>query len=195
MGVSTFLLDGLTGRGLTSVSANQGLLGRLNFIVDAYRALDILSKHPRVDSSRSIRLGFSRGGQATLYASMTRFSTIVECLGYAVRSACHLSRTDVPKRGRDSTGHLDALPFESSELGFMARECVGRGPGLLRAGRLRVQQLIDAGGIRVIGFLGYCVRRGCSASFRCQGPISLNLRHAALNRHGGIDRKLFGSVD
>ena len=73
MGVSTFLIDGFTGRGLTNVSADQALLGRLNLILDAYRALDILAKHPRVDPSKIVVMGFSRGGQATLYASVKRF--------------------------------------------------------------------------------------------------------------------------
>lgn len=73
MGVSTSVLDGFTGRGLTSVSTDQALLGRLNLILDAYRALDILAKHPRVDPSRVVLMGFSRGAQATLYASLKRF--------------------------------------------------------------------------------------------------------------------------
>lgn len=73
MGVSTFVLDGFTGRGLTAVSTDQALLGRLNLIVDAYRALDMLAKHPRVDPSRVVLMGFSRGGQSTLYASVKRF--------------------------------------------------------------------------------------------------------------------------
>ena len=73
IGVSTFALDGFTGRGLTQVSTNQELLGRLNFILDIYRALDILAKHPRVDPQRIALMGFSRGGQAALYASLKRF--------------------------------------------------------------------------------------------------------------------------
>lgn len=73
MGISTFALDGFTGRGLTSVNTDQALLGRLNFILDAYRALDILATHPRVDPSRVALMGFSRGGQATLFASLKRF--------------------------------------------------------------------------------------------------------------------------
>jgi dienelactone hydrolase len=73
MGVSTFALDGFTGRGLTDVNANQVLLGRLNFILDMYRALDVLAKHPRVDAQRIALMGFSRGGQAALYASLKRF--------------------------------------------------------------------------------------------------------------------------
>ena len=74
MGISTFSLDGFTGRGLTTVGADQAQLGRLNLIVDAYRALDILAKHPRVDPQRIVLMGFSRGGQATLYASLKRFN-------------------------------------------------------------------------------------------------------------------------
>jgi dienelactone hydrolase len=74
MGVSTFALDGFTGRGLTEVNSNQALLGRLNFILDDYRALEVISKHPRVDPSRIVLMGFSRGGQATLYATVKRFN-------------------------------------------------------------------------------------------------------------------------
>lgn len=73
MGISTFAIDGFTGRGLTAVSTDQALLGRLNLILDAYRALDILAKHPRVDPARIVLMGFSRGGQAALFASVKRF--------------------------------------------------------------------------------------------------------------------------
>src|SRR3954464_9521703 len=73
MGISTFVIDGFSGRGLTAVGPNQALLGRLNFILDIYRSLDILAKHPRVDPDRIVLMGFSRGGQAALYASVNRF--------------------------------------------------------------------------------------------------------------------------
>ena len=73
MGISTFVIDGFSGRGLTAVGPNQALLGRLNFIVDIYRSLEILGKHPRVDPDRIVLMGFSRGGQAALYASLERF--------------------------------------------------------------------------------------------------------------------------
>jgi dienelactone hydrolase len=87
MGISTFVIDGFTGRGLTVVGPNQALLGRLNLIVDIYRSLDILAKHPRVDPERIVLMGFSRGGQAALYASLTRFNKLwnksgVEFAGY-----------------------------------------------------------------------------------------------------------------
>jgi dienelactone hydrolase len=76
MGISTFVIDGFSGRGLTAVGPNQALLGRLNLIVDIYRSLDILAKHPRVDPERIVLMGFSRGGQAALYASLDRFDKL-----------------------------------------------------------------------------------------------------------------------
>jgi dienelactone hydrolase len=56
-----------------SVNQDQAKLGRLNFILDIYGALEILAKHPRVDPERIVLLGFSRGGQGALYASLQRF--------------------------------------------------------------------------------------------------------------------------
>jgi dienelactone hydrolase len=72
-GISTFVIDGFTGRGIVQTNTNQASLGRLNFIIDIYRSLEILSQHPRVDPSRIVLMGFSRGGQAALYASLSRF--------------------------------------------------------------------------------------------------------------------------
>jgi dienelactone hydrolase len=73
LGISTFALDGFTGRGLTEVNTNQAMLGRLNLIVDIYRALEVLVPHPSIDVGRIGLMGFSRGGQAALYASLNRF--------------------------------------------------------------------------------------------------------------------------
>jgi dienelactone hydrolase len=73
LGISTFVIDGFTGRGLQGTNTNQALLGRLNFILDIYRALEVLGKHPRADTQQLALMGFSRGGQAALYASVKRF--------------------------------------------------------------------------------------------------------------------------
>jgi len=73
MGVASLLVDSFSGRGLTSTSTNQALLGRLNMILDAYRAFDLLAAHPRIDPARIAVMGFSRGGQSALYSSMKRF--------------------------------------------------------------------------------------------------------------------------
>jgi len=100
MGVATFTLDAFTGRGLVSVSADQAKLGRLNMISDAYRALELLSKHPRIDPERIAVMGFSRGGQAALYSSVKRFQRLhlAPTLGFAAYIAfypdCHTTYID-----------------------------------------------------------------------------------------------------
>jgi dienelactone hydrolase len=73
-GYATLSMDGFTGRGLTTVGPDQALLGRLNLILDSYRAMETLVKHPRLDSNKFVMMGFSRGGQATLFASLERFN-------------------------------------------------------------------------------------------------------------------------
>ena len=76
MGVATFVLDCFTGRGIVNTNFDQGQLGRLAMIIDAYRALDTFAKHPRIDPKRIALMGFSRGGQAALYASLKRFQRL-----------------------------------------------------------------------------------------------------------------------
>jgi len=73
MGIASLLLDSFSGRGLVSTSTDQALLGRLNMILDAYRAFDVLAAHPRIDAARIAVIGFSRGGQSALYSSLRRF--------------------------------------------------------------------------------------------------------------------------
>jgi dienelactone hydrolase len=76
MGVATFVIDSFTGRGIVNTLFDQSQLGRTPMIVDAYRALDILARHPRIDPNRIALMGFSSGGQAALYASLKRFQRL-----------------------------------------------------------------------------------------------------------------------
>jgi len=73
IGIATFILDGFTGRGIVDVVTDQRQLGMLAMINDAYRVLELLAKHPRIDPSRIGIMGFSRGGMVALYASLNRF--------------------------------------------------------------------------------------------------------------------------
>jgi dienelactone hydrolase len=73
MGVATFVFDSFTPRGIDTIINDQSQLSRLAMIVDAYRALELLAKHPRIDPQRIAIMGFSLGGQVTLYASLKRF--------------------------------------------------------------------------------------------------------------------------
>jgi len=72
LGIASFLVDSFTGRGIVQTSTDQAQLGRFATILDGYRAFDVLARHPRIDSSRIALMGFSRGGTATLYASLNR---------------------------------------------------------------------------------------------------------------------------
>ncbi len=63
IGIGSFAIDGFTGRGLTQTSTNQALLGRLNFILDIYRGLDVLAKHPRVDPQRIVLMASRAAGR------------------------------------------------------------------------------------------------------------------------------------
>jgi len=73
MGVAAFVLDCFTGRGIVQTITDQSQLSSFSMIHDAYRALELLSKHPRVDPTRIAVMGFSKGGFAALYSSMRRF--------------------------------------------------------------------------------------------------------------------------
>jgi len=73
MGIATFIVDSFSGRGIVRTSSDQAQLGSLAMIMDAYRALELLAHHPRIDPQRIALMGFSRGGHSALYASVRRF--------------------------------------------------------------------------------------------------------------------------
>jgi dienelactone hydrolase len=73
IGVATFVLDSFTGRGVTETVTDQSRVGHLAMIVDAFRALELLSKHAQLDASRIAVMGFSKGGFVALYSSLKRF--------------------------------------------------------------------------------------------------------------------------
>jgi dienelactone hydrolase len=76
MGIASFVIDSFSGRGLVDVNPDQARLGRFNIVLDTYCAYDVLAAHPRIDPTRIVAMGFSRGGQAVLDASFIRFKQI-----------------------------------------------------------------------------------------------------------------------
>lgn len=76
MGVATFMIDSFTARGIATTIADQDQLSRLVMVLDAYRALEALARHPRIDASRVIVMGFSRGGGAAHWAAIRRFQAL-----------------------------------------------------------------------------------------------------------------------
>jgi dienelactone hydrolase len=81
LGVGALLVDSFTGRGIAQTITDQSQLGSLAMILDAYRALDLLSMHPSIDASRVVAMGFSKGGFAALYASLKRFQRMYGSTG------------------------------------------------------------------------------------------------------------------
>jgi len=73
IGVATLAVDSFSGRGIIETVTDQTRLGRLNMIIDAYRALDLVSKHRQIDGTRVAVMGFSRGAQSSVYSSLARF--------------------------------------------------------------------------------------------------------------------------
>lgn len=51
-GVATFLLDSFSGRGINNTIDDQSQLDSLAMMIDAFRALDTLAEHPRIDPNR-----------------------------------------------------------------------------------------------------------------------------------------------
>jgi dienelactone hydrolase len=72
-GYAAFILDDLAGRGITGMTPDDFRLSELARTVDVYRALALLSRHPRIDPDRIAVMGFSRGATVALLCSDDRF--------------------------------------------------------------------------------------------------------------------------
>lgn len=71
--VAVFIVDSFGGRGITETGTDQSQLSTVAMTVDAYRALAVLGRHPRIDAERIAVMGFSKGGSVALYSSLRRF--------------------------------------------------------------------------------------------------------------------------
>jgi dienelactone hydrolase len=72
-GFATFVTDSFTGRGITNTFTDQSQLSSYTMMNDAFAALAVLAKHPRIDPDKIAVMGFSKGAIPSVYASMNRF--------------------------------------------------------------------------------------------------------------------------
>lgn len=86
-GIGTFVVDSFTGRGIVSTAQDQTQLHSLAMMIDAYRALDLLATHPRVDASKIAVMGFSKGAVASIFSASNRFR---QAYGSQARFAAHI---------------------------------------------------------------------------------------------------------
>lgn len=72
-GIATLVLDSFAGREIRETCTGRERINLGSRIIDAYRALELLAGHPRIDPARIALMGFSQGGGVVLLARHTRF--------------------------------------------------------------------------------------------------------------------------
>ncbi|HEY4957275.1 MAG TPA: dienelactone hydrolase family protein [Caldimonas sp.] len=79
IGIAVLTLDSFSGRAAVATGASLATMpasiDSLARVVDAERALALLSRHPRIDPARIAVMGFSSGGKTALLAAQTRFAS------------------------------------------------------------------------------------------------------------------------
>ena len=75
-GVATFVLDSFSGRGIVSTVQDQTQLGSLSMMVDAFKALELIAVHPRIDNKHIYVMGFSKGAVASIFSASNRFKKL-----------------------------------------------------------------------------------------------------------------------
>jgi dienelactone hydrolase len=73
-GFATFVADSFTGRGITNID-QAAQLSSYTMMNDAFAALAVLAKPPRIDPGKIALMGFSMGAVPSIYASMNRFQS------------------------------------------------------------------------------------------------------------------------
>jgi dienelactone hydrolase len=104
-GLATFVVDSFTGRGITQTITDQSQLSSYAMMNDAFAALAVLARHPRIDPGKIAVMGFSKGAVPSIYASMNRFQTAyaADGAGFAAHigfyTPCNVALIDDEKVG------------------------------------------------------------------------------------------------
>ena len=72
-GIAVLIVDSFSGRGIADTVQDPDRLSGLALLFDAYRMLERLAQHPRIDAERIAIIGFGKGALAAVYSSMARF--------------------------------------------------------------------------------------------------------------------------
>jgi len=88
LGIATFELKSFKSRDVISTVGTQVEVTTAMLILDSYRALDILSKHPNIDSDKIAITGWSLGGGTTLFSA---WEPIISAIKPENKFAAHLS--------------------------------------------------------------------------------------------------------
>ena len=88
MGIATFELNSFKSRGITSTVGTQNQVTISAMIVDAYKALEVLSKHPNIDKNKISITGWSLGGGVTLFSA---WMPVKNAINKELKFASHLA--------------------------------------------------------------------------------------------------------
>jgi dienelactone hydrolase len=88
MGIAVFRAHSFEARNVASVVEDQMAVTHAMLLTDAYRALQLLARHPRVDADRIGIMGWSLGGTVSLYAAWEPLAEVLAPEGE--RFAAHL---------------------------------------------------------------------------------------------------------
>ena len=88
MGIATFKIDSFTARGVTNTTGNQESVSSPEMAVDVYKALEVMSNHPRIDKNRIGIIGNSKGGIVSL---ITKWKPLKDAIGVKETFALHIS--------------------------------------------------------------------------------------------------------
>ncbi len=97
IGIAVFSLDSFSARGAIATGSSFATMPQLvegtRRVIDAERALALLSRHPRIDPARIAVMGFSSGGRTALVSAQTRFASAfgTKGLGFAAYIALYPS--------------------------------------------------------------------------------------------------------
>jgi dienelactone hydrolase len=78
MGIATFEMRSFTSRDVESTVGTQVEVTLAMMVLDAYRALAVLSEHPKIDKDRIAITGWSLGGGVTLFSGWLPVKDIIE---------------------------------------------------------------------------------------------------------------------
>ena len=87
MGIATFQLQSFESRGIESTVGSQTEVTIAAIVLDSYRALDELSKNPKIDAEKVGITGWSLGGGVSLFAG---WKPVIESIQPVNKFAAHL---------------------------------------------------------------------------------------------------------
>ena len=88
MGIATFEIKSFESRNVTSTVGSQIAVTTAMMILDSYKALEVLSSHPRINSKKIAITGWSLGGGVALYSG---WEPLIHAINPTNSFAAHLS--------------------------------------------------------------------------------------------------------